>query len=107
MTTPRRWLPTIGLSLWLAFVLGLMLSQWRLVMINADGDSCLHWRIGNWMIQHHAVIRVDPFSHTRANAPLISKEWLGEVIFAAAGNELGWNGIALLGAGLIHTGLWL
>jgi len=45
------------LSLWLIFVLGLMLSQWRVVMINSDGDACLHWRIGNWMIEHHAVIR--------------------------------------------------
>ena len=105
---PRsRWLPTIGLSLWLTFMLGLMLSQWRVVMINADGDACLHWRIGNWMIEHHAVIHTDLFSHTRANAPLISKEWLSEVLFAAAGDALGWNGIALLAAVLIATCLWL
>jgi hypothetical protein len=107
MNTRHRWLPTIGLSLWLIFVLGLMLSQWRLVMINADGDACLHWRIGNWMIQHRAVIHADPFSFTRANAPLISKEWLGEVLFAAAGDALGWNGIALLAAVLIATCLYL
>ena len=107
MNARHRWLPTIGLSLWLVFVLGLMLSQWRLVMINADGDACLHWRIGNWMLQHRAVIRVDPFSFTRANAPLISKEWLGEVLFAAAGDALGWNGIALLAAVLIATCLYL
>jgi len=105
---PRsRWLPTIGLSLWLTFLLGLMLSQWRVVMINADGDACLHWRIGNWMIEHHAVIRTEVFSHTRANTPLISKEWLSEVLFAAAGDALGWNGIALLAAVLIATCLWL
>ncbi len=107
MNGRHRWLPTIGLSLWLTFVLGLMLSQWRLVMINADGDVCLHWRIGNWMIQHRAVIRVDPFSFTRANAPLISKEWLSELLFATAGDALGWNGIALLAAVLIATCLWL
>jgi hypothetical protein len=93
--------------LWLIFFLGLMLSQWRVVMINADGDACLHWRIGNWMIEHHAVIRADVFSHTRPNAPLISKEWLSEVLFAAAGDALGWNGIALLAAVLIATCLWL
>jgi hypothetical protein len=106
---PRRltWLPTIGLSLWLVFVLGLMLSQWRVVIINADGDACLHWRIGDWMIQHRAILRTDLFSFTRANAPLISKEWLGEVLFAAAGDALGWNGIALLAAVLIATCLCL
>jgi hypothetical protein len=107
MNARHRWLPTIGLSLWLIFVLGLMLTQWRLVMINADGDACLHWRIGNWMIEHHTVIRADHFSHTRHGAPLISKEWLSEVLFAAAGDALGWNGIALLAAVLIATTLWL
>ena len=108
-STPARtrWLPTIGLALWLTFFLGLMLSQWRVVMINADGDACLHWRIGNWMIEHRAVIHTEVFSHTRANAPLISKEWLGEVLFAAAGDALGWNGIALLASVLIATCLWL
>ena len=93
--SPRRyaWVPSIGLSLCLIFGLTLTLSQWRLVMINADGDPCLHWRIGNWMIEHRAVIRADVFSHTRMNAPLISKEWLSEIVFAAAGDAFGWNGI--------------
>ncbi len=106
---PRRsaWLPSIGLSLWLIFVLALTLSQWRLVMINADGDPCLHWRIGHWMIEHRAVIRIDVFSHTRMNVPLISKEWLSELLFAAAGDAFGWNGVVLLSAVLIATYLWL
>jgi hypothetical protein len=103
----RWWLPTIGRTLWLAFFLALTLSNWRLVLISADGDPCLHWRIGNWMIEHRAVIRVDQFSHTRTGAPLVSKEWLSEVLFASAGNALGWNGIVLLSAGLIATTLWL
>jgi hypothetical protein len=103
----NRWLPTIGLSLWLIFVLALTLSQWRLVMINADGDPSLHWRIGHWMIEHRAVIRTDTFSHTRDGAPLISKEWLGEILFAGAGDAFGWNGIVLLSAVLIATSLWL
>jgi hypothetical protein len=107
--TPRRnrWLPSIGLSLWLIFLLVLSLSQWRLALINSDGDSCLHWRIGQWMIQHHTVIRADVFSNTRAGVPLISKEWLAEVLFAVAGNAAGWNGIVLLSAMLIATCLWL
>jgi hypothetical protein len=93
--------------IWLVVLLILCLSDWRLVMINADGDPSLHWRIGHWMIEHHAVIRVDQFSHTRFGAPLITKEWLSEVIFAAAGDKLGWNGAVLVGALLIATTLWL
>ncbi|HUI05630.1 MAG TPA: hypothetical protein VL486_01345 [Verrucomicrobiae bacterium] len=101
---PRHWwLPSFSQFIWLAFFLGLILTQWRLVLINADGDPCLHWRIGQWMIQHRAVIRVDAFSHTRDGAPLISKEWLAEVAFATLGDAFGWNGIVLLSAVLIAT----
>jgi hypothetical protein len=105
---PRRWwLPSVSISLWLAFFLALSLSDWRLVLISADGDSCLHRRIGDWMIEHRAVIDRDQFSHTRFDAALVSKEWLSEVIFAAAGRAAGWNGIVWLSAALIATTLWL
>jgi hypothetical protein len=107
MSARRLLLPSLTQTIWLAFFLGITLTDWRQVLINADGDPCLHWRIGRWMIEHHAVIRTDVFSHTRAGAPLISKEWLSEVLFAAAGNALGWNGIVLLSAVLIATCLWL
>jgi hypothetical protein len=104
----RRWLlPSLTQGIWIAFFLGITLTDWRLVLINADGEPCLHWRIGRWMIEHRAVIHTDAFSHTRAGAPFITKEWLGEVLFAAAGDTLGWNGIVLLSAGLIATCLWL
>jgi hypothetical protein len=97
----------VSLSIWLTFFLALSLSDWRFVLISADGDPCLHWRIGNWMITHRTVIRADQFSHTRFDAPLVSKEWLSEVLFATAGNLLGWNGIVLVAAALIATTLWL
>ena len=104
----RRWLlPSFSVMLWLVVFLNLCFSDWRLVMINADGDPSLHRRLGNWMIEHRAVLRADEFSHTRFGAPLISKEWLGEVLFAAAENRLGWNGAVLVAALLIATTLWL
>ena len=75
MNTPHgRWLPTVGCALCLAFFLALTLSDWRLVLVSADGDPCLHWRTGNWMIEHRVVIHADQFSHTRLGAPLVSKE---------------------------------
>ncbi len=107
MNARRWWLPSVGVGLWLAFFLGLSLSDWRQVFISADGDPCLHRRIGDWMIEHRAVIDRDQFSHTRFGAPLVSKEWLSEVIFAAAGRAAGWNGIVWLSAALIATTLWL
>jgi hypothetical protein len=107
VSAPRWLLPSLGAAVWLALFLGLCLSQWRLVLISADGDAALHWRIGDWMIEHRAVVRAEQFSHTRPDAPLISKEWLSEVGFAAAGNALGWNGAVLVAALLIATTLWL
>ncbi len=100
-------LPSIGVAIWLIFFAGLALSNWREVMISGDGDPSLHWRIGNWIIENRAMIFTEQFSHTRLGAPLISKEWLSEVIFAAAGNAFGWNGATVLAALLIATTLGL
>ena len=106
--SPRRWwLPSLSQFLWIAFFLAILLTEWRQVLINADGDPCWHWQTGNWMIEHHAIMRSDLFSHTRPGAPFISKEWLSEVLFAAAGNRLGWNGVVLVAALVIATTLTL
>ena len=106
--SPRPWwLPSLTQFLWIAFFSAILLTGWRQVLINADGDPCWHWRTGSWMIEYHTVIRNDLFSHTRPGAPLVSKEWLSEVLFAAAGNWLGWNGIALVAALVIATTLAL
>ena len=103
----RWWLPSLGIGFWLVLFLGLNLSGARHVLISADSDPCLHWRLGNWMIEHRAIVRVDPLLHTRAGAPVITKEWLSEVVFAAAGNLAGWSGIILLASILIATFVWL
>jgi hypothetical protein len=104
----RRWLlPPIGTMIWLVVLLMLCLSYWRLVLINADGDPSLHWRLGHWMIEHRSIIRADVLSHTRLGKPIITMEWLTEVAFAAAGDALGWNGIVLMAAVLIATSLWI
>ncbi len=104
----RRWLvPSLGVAIWLAIFLGQSLSDWRQVLISADGDACLHRRIGEWMIEHRAVLRTEQFSHTRFGAPVIAKEWLSEIAYAAAERALGWNGAVLIAALLIATTLWL
>jgi len=104
----RRWLlPPIGTMIALVVFLMLCLSYWRLVLINADGDPSLHWRLGHWMIEHRSVIHADVFSHTRPGKPIISMEWLTEIAFAVAGDALGWNGIVFLTAALIATSLWI
>ncbi|MGD1019185.1 MAG: hypothetical protein ABSA12_07680 [Verrucomicrobiia bacterium] len=105
--TRKWWLLSLSQFIWVVFFLGIMLTDWRQSLINADGDPCWHWRLGDWMIEHHAILRHDLFSHTQPGAPMITKEWLSEVVFAAAGNALGWNGVVFVAAVLIATTLAL
>src|SRR6202171_4693907 len=44
-----------------------------------DPDIWWHLKTGEWITQHRAVPRVDPFSYTRAGQPWIAHEWLSEL----------------------------
>ena len=107
--SPRRcwWLPSASVVIWLAFFLAISLSPARVMMIASDADPCWHWQQGNWMLQHHAVVRTELFSHTRPGAPLIDLWWLSEIVMALAGNLFGWDGIVLVAAAVCATCVWL
>ena len=107
MNARRWWLPSLGVGLWLIFFAGLSCSPWRAQLVSRDGDAALHWKLGAWMLDHYTVIRVDSFSHTHPEGIVISKEWLSELLWGAAGDALGWNGLVLLAALLITTTLYL
>jgi hypothetical protein len=107
MNERRWWLPSMSAGIWLMFFLFLCFFDWPLVLISVDGDTFWHWLLCIWMIQHHTIISHDPFSHTRAGDSIVSKEWLSDVLFAAAGNALGWNGVVCVAALLIATTLAL
>ena len=49
-----------------------------------DGD--VHWHIaaGQWMLDHQAVLRADPFSFTAAGKPWTAFEWGSQLLFGAA-----------------------
>ncbi len=92
--------------IWVVLFLGLNLTSARTVLISGDSDPALHRRLGDWMIQHRAVIREYTLLHTHSG-PLVAKEWLSEVLFAGAGRLFGWNGVVLLAALLLATCFWL
>src|SRR5258708_37420302 len=108
-STSRRqwWLPSVSVVLWLVFFLAANLSTARVLMVASDSDPCWHWQEGNWMLQHHAVLRTELFSHTRGGAPLVDLWWLSEIMTALAGNLLGWGGIVLVASVVCATGGWL
>jgi hypothetical protein len=98
------WLvPSLGQWLWLILLLVLLAQPWRTAMVAADGDACMHWRVGEWMLQTGKIIRADVFSHTRFGQPIISKEWLAEIPFGLAGRVGGLYGLGVVAALLIAT----
>ncbi len=107
MISQHRWLPSLAVTLWVTLFVGLSCSPWRARLISGDGDAALHWKVGQWMIEHRAVLRVDSFSHTRPDTPVVTKEWLAAVLWGAAGQTLGWNGLVLLAALLIASTVYL
>lgn len=60
-----------------------------------DSDTYWHIVAGQWMLAHHALLRVDVFSYTAAGVPWHTQEWLAEIIMALAWRG-GWIGIHLL-----------
>jgi hypothetical protein len=102
----RRWLPSFSAVLWVVLFLGLNFTNARVVLISGDSDPALHRRLGDWMIQHRAIVREDNLLHTYHGSSM-AKEWLSEVLVAAAGRWFGWNGVVLLAATLIATCFWL
>ena len=109
VTAPSRcwWLPSISTVLWLVFFLVTNLSVVRVIIVSSDSDPCWHWQEGNWMLEHHAMLRTELFSHTRGGRPIIDLWWLSEIVTALAGNLLGWGGIVLVASVIGATCVWL
>jgi hypothetical protein len=65
-------------------------------MIFNDGDVSWHIATGQWILDHRAMPRTDPFSFTWAGKPWVPIEWLAEVIYASAYRLAGYGGVAAL-----------
>ena len=86
--------------------LWLGIGVYALVMIGGQGllsDSDTFWQIsvGQWILDHHAVPRVDIYSFTKAGEPWMSSSWLAQVLYAASYNLAGWTGPVVLAASCI------
>ncbi len=105
---PLPWLtPSLTQWLWLMILLILLAQPWRTMMVASDGDACMHWRMGEYMLETGHILRADVFSHTRLGQPIITKEWLSEIIFALAGRRAGLYGLVVVAALLIATSFGL
>lgn len=100
-------MPNFSACLWLALVLVLLAEPSRTSLVATDGDACMHWRVGEDMLRSGQIVRADSYSHTMPGALVITKEWLAEILYAAAGRLGGLYALAVLGALVIATTFWL
>ncbi|MCX6910726.1 MAG: hypothetical protein NTY01_22160 [Verrucomicrobia bacterium] len=104
----QRWLmPDFSACLWLALLLVLLAEPSRTSLVATDGDACMHWRVGEDMLRSGRIVHADTYSHTMPGAPVVTKEWLAEILFAAAGRLGGLLGLGVAGALVIATTFWL
>jgi hypothetical protein len=61
-----------------------------------DSDAFWQIKVGQWIIDHHAVPYRDIYSFTRPGAPWISTSWLSQVLYAASYAPFGWAGPVVL-----------
>ena len=86
--------------------LWLGIGVYALVLIGGRAllsDSDTYWQIavGQWILDHYALPRVDIYSFTRAGEPWTSSSWLAQVLYATSYNLAGWAGPVVLAAGCI------
>lgn len=62
-----------------------------------DPDIWWHLKVGDWIVEHHAVPYVGIFSGTSANRPWIAYSWGYEVLLSRAYAWLGLVGFAMVG----------
>jgi hypothetical protein len=70
---------------------------------NLDGDIGRHITIGEYIIDHMSIPRIDLFSHTMIGQPITPHEWLAQVFFALAHRILNMSGVVLLAAVMISA----
>ena len=86
--------------------LWLGIGVYALVLIGGQAllnDSDTYWQIavGQWILDHHALPRVDIYSFTKAGEPWTSSSWLAQVLYATSYNLAGWAGPVVLAASCI------
>lgn len=91
MTIDRTDIERITLALF-GLVVPIVLGS-SLTIFN-DGDVRWHIAAGQWMIEHRAVPRTDPFSFTFAGQPWMAFEWGSQLIYAGAYRLAGFGGVA-------------
>jgi hypothetical protein len=90
---------TLGLSwplLVAVFALIGVLGFIRPDALLSDADTYWHLAAGRWMLEHGAIPKGDPFSHSMPGAPWTTQSWLTELALAATYAAGGWSALVVL-----------
>lgn len=63
-----------------------------------DSDSFWQIKVGQWIIDHHAVPYTDVYSLLHTGDSWISNAWLSQVMYAVVYDQFGWTGPVVLAA---------
>ncbi len=81
---PQRAIELVGLALGIGFIAAVALGH------ELSNDEFWQLAAGQWMLAHHAVMGLDPFSYTEMHRRWVTDEWGSEltlaVLFRAFGN---------------------
>src|SRR2546423_14215366 len=80
-----------------AFPIGLAAAGFMLASGYPTGDPDTYWHLasGQWMLDHHEILRADIFSSTVSGQPYSVGQWLGEIGLGLVFNAGGWGRLAL------------
>ncbi len=86
-------------------VLALLLAAPALICVHSacanDPDIWWHMRTGQWILQHHAIPRIDPFSGANAGKPWPAYSWLYELLSFQVFQSFGLAGIVGYSAAMV------
>ena len=74
---PQRAIELVGLALGIGFIAAVALGH------ELSNDEFWQLAAGQWMLAHHAIIGLDPFSYTEAHRRWVTDEWGSELALAA------------------------
>ena len=80
-----------------AFPIGLAAAGFTLASGYPTGDPDTYWHLasGQWMLDHHQILRADIFSSTVGGQAYSVGEWLGEIVLTLVFNVGSWAGLAI------------
>ncbi len=79
----RRTIELVGLSLGIGFIAAVALGQ------HLSNDEFWSLAAGQWMLAHHSIMGLDPFSYTEAHRRWVTDEWGSEVALASLSRVFG------------------